>query len=54
MTTIPQGGTVEVVAIDTNDNRLVEVRWRDKKVMMFTIDLRERGEVVAAATGARA
>ena len=46
--TIPIGSTVEVTATDVNGNRLVDVLWEDKAVMMFTIDLRERGEVVTA------
>ena len=44
--TIPQGGVVEVVETDLNGNRLVDVRWEDKLGMMFTTDLRTRGELV--------
>ena len=44
--TIPVGGTVEVTATDINGNRLVDVLWEGKAVMMFTIDLRERAERV--------
>jgi hypothetical protein len=46
--TIPQGGTVKVIEVDINGNRLVDVAWEGKTVMMFTTDLRERGEVVIA------
>ena len=40
--TIPQGATVEVLA-EMNGNRLIDVIWEGKTVMMFTIDLRNRG-----------
>jgi len=43
--TIPQGGTVEV-EVELNGNRLVDVRWEGKMVMMFTIDIQTRGELV--------
>jgi hypothetical protein len=46
--TIPMGGTVKVIATDINGDRLVDVTWEGKTVMMFTTDLRERGEVVTA------
>ena len=41
--TIPQGATVEVIEGPLDGNRLVDVAWEGKTVMMFTIDLRERG-----------
>ncbi len=40
---IPQGAMVEVEAGPLDGTRLVDVRWEGKIVMMFTIDLRERG-----------
>lgn len=40
---IPQGAIVEVVDGLLAGSRLVDVTWEDKSVMMFTIDLRERG-----------
>ena len=43
---IPTGSTVEIIEQDINGNRLVDVKWEGKKVTMFTIDLRERGEAV--------
>ena len=46
--TIPLGGTVEVINTDINGNRLVDVTWEGRTVIMFTTDLRERGEVVTA------
>ena len=48
--TIPQGGIVQVTAQDINGNRLLEVTWEGKAILMFTTDLRERGEVVASAS----
>ena len=44
--TIPQGSVVEIVETDLNGNRLVDARWEGKLVMMFTTDLRARGELV--------
>ena len=41
--TIPQGATVEVTDGPLDGSRIVYVKWKDKTVMMFTIDLRERG-----------
>ena len=46
--TIPLGGTVKVINTDINGNRLVDVTWEGRTVIMFTTDLRERGEVVTA------
>lgn len=43
---IPTGSTVEIVEQDLNGNRLVDVNWEGKKVMMFTTDLRERAEAI--------
>ena len=52
--TIPVGSTIEVTATDINGNRLVDVLWEGKEVMMFTIDLRERAERVKVAEHALA
>jgi hypothetical protein len=41
--TIPQGATIEVIDGPLDGNRLVDVNWEGKTLMMFTIDLRERG-----------
>lgn len=46
---LPQGDTVEVIQTDINGNRLVSVSWQGKSIMMFTIDLRNRCEVVKPA-----
>ena len=40
LVTIPQGATVEVVEVNLNGNRLADVRWEGKIMMMFTTDLR--------------
>ena len=49
--TIPQGATVEVIEANLNGNRLVDVRWEGRVVMMFTTDLRNRGELVLPQGG---
>ena len=45
---IPKGAEVEVIDGPLNGNRLVDVRWEDKTVMVFTNDVRDRGERVDA------
>lgn len=42
--TIPIHGEVEVVDGPMNGDRVVDVLWEGKTVMMFTTDLRELGE----------
>jgi hypothetical protein len=42
-TTIPQGATVEVL-VEIEGNRLIDVVWAGKTVMMFAIDLHNHGE----------
>ena len=46
--TIPQDAEIEVVNGPIDGDRLVDVHWGDKTVMMFTMDIRERGERVGA------
>ena len=46
--TIPQNGVVELVEICHSGSRLAEVRWDGRLVMMFTADLRERGDRIRA------
>ena len=41
---IPRGGEVEVLDCPLNGNRLVDVNWDGKTVMMFTNDIRDRSE----------
>ena len=42
--TIPKGGEIQVVDGPLDGDRLVDVLWEYKPVMMFTTDIRERGE----------
>jgi len=49
LTTIPIDAEVEVIGGPLNGNRLVDVRWESKTVMVFTNDIRDRGERVDAA-----
>jgi len=44
--TVPAGSIVEVVAGPLDGNRLIDVEWEGKTLMMFTIDIRERGELL--------
>jgi hypothetical protein len=41
---IPKGGEIEVVDGPLDGDRLLDVRWDRKTVLMFTSDIRERGE----------
>jgi len=41
---IPKGAEVEILDGPLNGNRLVDVRWEGKTVMVFTNDIRDRGE----------
>ena len=45
-TTIPAGSVVTIDTEDINGNRLVDVVWADKQVMMFAQDIRSRGKKV--------
>lgn len=47
--TIPRGGIVEVVDGPLDGDRLLDVCWDGKMMMMFTTDIRERGERLDAA-----
>jgi len=47
--TVPVNSIVTVVEGPDDPNRLVDVIWEGTKFMMFTQDLRERAELVAAA-----
>jgi hypothetical protein len=48
--TVPKGAVVVVVNGPLDGTRLVDVEWNGETVMMFTIDLRERGTLLAAAS----
>lgn len=43
---IPLGGVVQVTAGPLDQDRLVDVEWEGKALLMFTADLRERCELV--------
>ena len=44
---IPAGATISIEGKTFNGNKLVEVVWAGQTVMMFTQDLRSRGEKMA-------
>jgi len=43
---IPHGAIVKLIDGSLDGNRLVDVEWEGKTVMMFTTDIRERCERV--------
>jgi hypothetical protein len=43
---VPEGATISVDGKTFNGNKLIEVTWAEKIVMMFTQDLRTRGKKV--------
>jgi len=43
---LPEGATISVDGKTFNGNKLIEVTWAEKVVMMFTQDLRTRGTKV--------
>jgi hypothetical protein len=47
--TIPHDGIVRVIGPAYDDRQLVDVEWEGKKLLMFAIDLRNRGELVDGA-----
>jgi hypothetical protein len=47
--TIPLGGTVTVSEDTLKGERLIEVIWNGKIAMLFSQDLRARGELVDSA-----
>jgi len=48
--TVPKGAIVSVVNGPLDGTRLVDVEWDGEMVMMFTIDLRERGTLISQAS----
>lgn len=48
---IPYNAVVTVVNEPPNGNRMVDVMWEGKRVMIFADDLRERGELVNVMAG---
>jgi hypothetical protein len=49
--TVPKNGVVKVVNGPLDGMRLVDVEWEGEAVMMFTIDLRERGTLITQPSG---
>ena len=43
---VPEGSLISTDGKPFNGNRLMEVTWADKAVMMFTQDLRTRGKKI--------
>ena len=41
--TVPIGSVITIASEKFNGDKLVEVLWSEKRVMMFTQDIRERG-----------
>ena len=50
MMTIPEGGEIEVIDGPLDSDGFLDVSWEGKSVMMFGIDIRERGERLDTAT----
>ena len=44
--TVPKGAVVTVVNGPLDGTRLVDVEWDGEMLMMFTLDLRERGTLI--------
>jgi hypothetical protein len=44
--TVPKGAIVTVLNGPLDGTRLVDVEWDGQMVMMFTVDLRERGTLI--------
>ena len=46
---IPVGSEIRVDETDIEDNKLIEVRWIATTVMMFSQDIRRRGERIGSS-----
>lgn len=46
---LPRGNILEVLSEDTN-NRLVDIIWEGRSVMIFNPDLRNRCDLITAGT----
>ncbi len=46
---VPAGATVTITDGPLDGLRMVDVVWDEKTVMMFTVDLRERGTLIRTA-----
>jgi hypothetical protein len=52
---IPEGAVIEVIAGPFNGTRLMDVRYEDELIMMFTDDMKNHTELVKGETaGAKA
>ena len=47
---LPEGCVVEIAQENVNGNRLVDVKWEGRTIMMFTFDLRNRCEFISPDT----
>jgi len=45
---IPQGSLLRVSTPESEHSGMVEVEWNGQRVQIFAVDLKERGELVAA------
>jgi hypothetical protein len=45
--TVPKGAVVKVMNGRLDGTRLVDVEWNGEAVMIFTVDLRKRGTLIA-------
>lgn len=51
-TMIPEGDIVEVLADEpVEGSQVLSILWKKQRCEMFTVDLRERGEMVKGASG---
>lgn len=49
--TIPAGAVIHVISGPTpSDQRMVDIRWMDRSLVMFAIDIQERGEEVTGVS----
>jgi hypothetical protein len=46
---IPEGAVVAIVGCSVDSARMVDVTWNEKSIMIFALELRERGELVHGA-----
>ncbi|HSP68101.1 MAG TPA: hypothetical protein VLN48_10260 [Bryobacteraceae bacterium] len=47
---VPEGATIVIDSETFDGDKLVHVLWAEKRVMMFTQDLRRRGELLDGRT----
>jgi hypothetical protein len=48
--TVPQGALITVIGGPLDGTRLVDCLWVDMELLMFTMDLRERGTKISTST----